>query len=152
MKTRMLLTVIALLTFSGTAHSYGPAVGGAPCTPCCRGNCMPDNYEEAMDDFRHCPSPGRCIKICDLVDIVGEERIKTSGFGVVTGLHGSGDTGVAAIKMLISVAERQGIRIELTDIRKKNVALVTISAEIDPYQRSFDVAVKSIGDDKSLQN
>ncbi len=109
-------------------------------------------FNERMESLRSSPAPGRTIKIRDLVEISGEERVKMAGFGVVSGLNGTGDSGRAAIKLLLNVAERQGIRLSLDDIKKKNLALVSLSAEIDPYQRTFDVAAKSVGDAKSLQN
>ena len=109
-------------------------------------------FEKKMELIRAKPAFGRAIKIQDLVDVIGEEKVKLNGFGVVTGLNGTGDSGEAAIKMLINVAEKIGIRLDLADIKKKNVALVSISSEVGPHQRNFDVAVKSIGDAKSLQN
>jgi flagellar P-ring protein precursor FlgI len=110
------------------------------------------NYEESMGALRGKISSGREIKIQNLVRVEGEEEVKLSGFGVVTGLNGTGDSGVAAIEMILQIAEKQGIRLNQNDIKKGNVALVMISAEISPHQRTFDVAVKSIGDSKSLQN
>jgi flagellar P-ring protein precursor FlgI len=111
-----------------------------------------DEFDERMEQIRSRPAPGRMIKIRDLVEIGGEERVKMAGFGVVTGLNGTGDSGLAAIKMLLNIAEKQGIRLSLSDIKKKNIALVSLSSEVDPHQRTFDVAVKSVGDAKSLQN
>ncbi|MDF2549564.1 MAG: flgI [Chlamydiales bacterium] len=113
---------------------------------------MDSGWNSDMSPYRGIEAPGRSIKIRDLVDIQGEEVVKLQGFGVVTGLQGTGDSGDAAIKMIVSVAERQGIRLNSSDIKNKNVALVSLSAEVNPYQRSFDLAVKSIGDAKSLQN
>lgn len=109
-------------------------------------------WDQDIGQYRMGGAPGRAIKIRDLVEIEGEESVKLHGFGVVSGLQGSGDSGAAAVKMLVTVAEKQGIRIDIEDIKKKNVALVSLSSEVDPYQRSFDIAVKSIGDAKSLQN
>lgn len=110
------------------------------------------DFEARMESIRSSKAPGRMIKIEDLVEVVGEESVKLSGFGVVSGLNGTGDKGEAAITMLLQVAERQGIRLDPATIKKKNLALVSISAEISPHERTFDVAVKSIGDAKSLQN
>lgn len=111
-----------------------------------------NNYEERMQQLRVSPAVGRAIKIQDLVDVKGEERVKLTGFAVVTGLHGTGDSGTAAISMLLTIAEKQGIRLNPTEIKKKNIALVSISAEVSPHENQFDIAVKSIGDAKSLQN
>ncbi|MBB64331.1 MAG: hypothetical protein CMO81_04635 [Waddliaceae bacterium] len=110
-----------------------------------------DEFEERMEPMRRHHATGRAIKIRDLTELVGEELLKLSGFGIVTGLNGSGDSSEAAVKMLVTIAEKQGIRLSEDDIGNKNVALVTISAEIDPHHRHFDVAVKSVGNAKSLQ-
>ncbi len=111
-----------------------------------------EQFEERMERLRSSGAPGSKIKIRDLVEVVGEERVKMTGFGVVTGLNGTGDSGAAALRMLTQVAEKQGIRLKLDEIKKGNVALVSISAEVNPYERTFNVAVKSVGDAKSLQN
>lgn len=109
------------------------------------------NFEEKIEDYRMKPVTGRNIKIQELIEIGGEEAVKIIGFGVVSGLNGTGDSTPAAIKMLREVAEKQGIRISQDDLKEKNVALVSLSAEVGPHDRTFDVAVKSIGDAKSLQ-
>ena len=110
-----------------------------------------EEFESRMGQLRNRGVSGRHIKIRDLVDVVGEENLKLSGFGVVTGLNGTGDGSDAALKMIVTIAEKQGIRLAEEDLAKKNIALVSISAEISPHERAFDIAVKSIGDAKSLQ-
>lgn len=127
------------------------------CQAECLRECVKDSdclktLDQKMEALRAKPAVGRDIKVGDLVDIVGEDVVKMQGFGVVTGLQGSGDSGLGAVKMLLTVADRQGIRLDMADIKKKNIALVSLSAEINPYQRTFDIAVKSVGDAKSLQN
>ena len=145
MKTRTFIKALAV-TLLGTA-SLGAAYKHLE---------APDSavrdFEQSMEQLRMVGAAGRAIKVQDLVEVVGEERVKLTGFGVVTGLHGSGDTGTAAITMLLTLADKQGIRLDPGEIKKKNVALVSISAELNPHERTFDVAVKSVGDAKSLQN
>lgn len=111
-----------------------------------------DIYEERLTPVRGSTPAGSGVRIEDLTKIVGEEAVKLNGFGVVTGLNGTGDSSDAALKMLITIAEKQGIRIDTDEIKAGNVALVSISAEVTPHQRVFDVAVKSVGDATSLQN
>jgi flagellar P-ring protein precursor FlgI len=113
---------------------------------------LKDAYEEKMQPLRGQMKAERAIKIRDLVEVSGQESVKLNGFGVVSGLNKSGDSSKVALEMLLNVAQKQGIRINKKDIEQKNLALVSISATVNPYQRSFDVAVKSIGDAKSLQN
>jgi len=142
---------ITLLTIISLALPMATTLADEGCSSC--GSC--GNYEAfemKMETLRGRPATGRSIKVGDLIDYAGEENVKLQGFGVVTGLQGGGDSSKAAVKMLVSVAERQGIRLYLNDIKQKNTALVSISAEINPYERTFDIAVKSVGDAKSLQN
>lgn len=113
---------------------------------------LKDLYNKRLEPLRMKTPSGRGIKIRDLVSVTGEESVKLSGFGVVTGLNKSGDKGKAAHAMLLNVIKKQGLRINPADISGQNVALVSISATVSPHQRTFDIAVKSIGDAKSLQN
>ena len=111
-------------------------------------------YDAKMAEYRQAAGRGMSIRLGDLVDIVGEENIKLTGFGVVTGLNKTGDSNrsVAGLKMLLEIAKKQGILIDPNDVKQQNVALVTISANVNPHKRTFDIAVKSMGDAKSLQN
>ena len=109
-------------------------------------------YEKRLREFRGKPVSGRSVKIRDLTEVIGEEGVKLTGFGVVSGLNGTGDKKRAAIDMLLRVAEKQGIRLDANEIEKGNTAIVSLSAEVNPHQKRFNVAVKSIGDSKSLQN
>lgn len=145
MKTRMFLTVLgsAALLSQGLSAHYLHLDAATDAV---------NAFEAEMETMRANPAMGRAIKIQDLVEVVGEERVKLNGFGVVTGLNGTGDTGTAAITMLLTIADKQGIRLDPGEIKKKNIALVSISAEVNPHERTFDVAVKSVGDAKSLQN
>jgi flagellar P-ring protein FlgI len=113
---------------------------------------MQERYAKKMESIRGAAVPGRAIKIRDLTSVVGEESVKLTGFGVVTGLNGTGDGARAAIEMLLNVAKSQGLRISSANVDSQNVALVSISATVNPHERTFDIAVKSIGDAKSLQN
>ena len=115
-------------------------------------NKIQQEFEHLMNQFRQKPAPNNQVKIHNMVAIVGEEPVKISGFGIVSGLNGTGDAGSAATKMLINVAKEQGLRLNLTDLSSKNLALVSISANVSPHQKNFDVSVKSINDSKSLQN
>ena len=142
MKTRMFFAAASILSIS-TLSALHPNVMFQDAL---------DEFNDRMESMRENPAPGQQIKIRDLAQVVGEEKVKLTGWGVVTGLNGTGDGSDAAVKMLLQIAERQGIRIDIDDIESGNVALVTVSAEINPHERNYDVAVKSVGDAKSLQN
>lgn len=121
-------------------------------------SCFAINWEGTeLDSLSAAPASvskgeARQVKIRDLTEVVGEEKIKLHGFGVVSGLNGKGDSLPAAIKMLLNVAEKLGLQIAVTDLKAKNLAVVSISAEVDPNQKTFDCAVMSISDAKSLEN
>lgn len=144
MKLRILL-IFTIFVLLNTGEVFSQAVDRIP-------QVVRQAYEEKMETLRMSSPVGRGIKIRDLVDVVGEEKVKLIGFGVVTGLNKTGDSSQVAIGMLLNVAKKQGIRIDPLALSQKNVALVSISASVGPHQRMFDVAVKSIGDAKSLQN
>lgn len=113
---------------------------------------LKSEIDERMQPYRQQLFFGSHVKIANLVDIHGDEEIKMTGFGIVTGLNGTGDTGVAAVKMILNVAEKQGLKIKESDITAGNIALVSLSAEVNPQDRKFDVAIKAVSDAKSLQN
>jgi flagellar P-ring protein FlgI len=109
-------------------------------------------FNEIMQALRKSPTPGSSIKIQNLVDVVGEESVKLSGFGVVSGLNGTGDSSEGAIDLLLRVAKDQNIILTTDQIKKGNLAVVSISADVNPHEKTFDIAVKSVSDAKSLQN
>ena len=140
---KIILLIIMSLTFSASlsAKSYAEEYA-----------MVKEEISSRMEPYRQQLFFGREVKIANLVDMYGQEKIKLTGFGIVTGLNGTGDSSDAAKKMILNVAEKQGIRIDADDLAGSNIALVSLSAEVNPQDRVFDVATKSISDSKSLQN
>lgn len=98
--------------------------------------------------------------IRDLVVVGGDAPVRLMGYGLVTGLTGTGDratTGVGARHTVQSVANllrRFGVDVPASALRVRNVAVVLVTAEVSPYLRPggrFDVSVSSIGDARSLR-
>ena len=142
MKKITILTVLfSLITFTAFAQSIYQMPNEAEL-----------EFNELMEKFREQKAQGRAVKIQDLVDVLGDEPVKLNGFGVVSGLNATGDTGDAAIDLLLRVARDQNIIINQDQIEAGNLAVVSISAVVDPYEKTFDVAVKSISNATSLQN
>ena len=142
MKKITILTVLfSLITFTAFAQSIYQMPNEAEL-----------EFNELMEKFREQKAQGRAVKIQDLVDVLGDEPVKLNGFGVVSGLNATGDTGDAAIDLLLRVARDQNIIINQDQIEAGNLAVVSISAVVDPYEKTFDVAVKSISNASSLQN
>ncbi|MEO5377471.1 MAG: flagellar basal body P-ring protein FlgI [Magnetococcus sp. DMHC-6] len=100
------------------------------------------------------PTLGEAARLKDVVNIEGVRDNPLTGFGLVVGLNGTGDSGAAfttqSIKMML---ERMGISAD-DKIKVKNVASVMVTATLPPFARQgghLDVVLSSLGDAKSLQ-
>ncbi len=98
-------------------------------------------------------------RIKDIAELNGVRNNQLIGYGLITGLAGTGDdlkkvlfTRQALYNMLV----RQGITVnpeEFDKIKVKNVAAVMVTASLPPFAKpgsSIDVQVSSIGDAVSL--
>lgn len=102
------------------------------------------------------PSEAEADRLRDLVDVVGVRDNQLLGYGVVTGLNGTGDDVSApfAMQSLRSLLRRLGVQVDARQLRLKNVAAVVITAKIPPFARAgstLDITVSSIGNSKSLR-
>ncbi len=102
------------------------------------------------------PDSARADKVRDLVDVVGARDNQLVGYGVVTGLNGTGDDISApfAMQSLRALLRRLGVQVDARQIRLKNVAAVIVTAQIPPFARNgskLDVTVSSMGNAKSLR-
>jgi flagellar P-ring protein precursor FlgI len=101
----------------------------------------------------------RADRLSDLCDIVGVRDNQLLGYGVVTGLQGTGDDINApfSLQSLLALMRRLGIQIDTTilnQIRLRNVAAVVVTATIPAFAKTgahLDVTVSSIGNARSLQ-
>ena len=98
----------------------------------------------------------RADKLRDLCDIVGARDNQLVGYGVVTGLNGTGDdiTVPFAQQSLRALMRRLGIQVDAKQARLKNVAAVIVTATIPAFVREgsrLDVTVSSMGNAKSLR-
>lgn len=98
----------------------------------------------------------RADRLRDLCDVVGARDNQLVGYGVVTGLNGTGDDASApfATQSLRALLRRLGVQIDARQIRLKNIAAVVVTATIPPFYRSgskLDVTISSIGNARSLR-
>ena len=104
-----------------------------------------------MPDFSFSQS-----RIKDIAKIKGLESRFLTGQGIVTGLRGTGD-GTQAIMTPQAIANFMrnfNLTIDPTALRTRNVAFVTITAELPPFAKrgmSIDITVASLGDAQSLE-
>jgi flagellar P-ring protein precursor FlgI len=97
----------------------------------------------------------RAERLRDLTDVAGARENQLIGFGLVTGLGGTGDdvTVPFAQQALLSMLRRLGLQVDSQQIRLRNVAAVTVTATLPPFAKpgtKIDVTVASIGNAKSL--
>lgn len=98
-------------------------------------------------------------RIKDVAQLGGVRENQLVGYGLVTGLAGTGDDLKKVLftrQALYNMMVRQGITVNPTDFEKinaKNVAAVMVTATLPPFAKpgsTIDVEVASIGDSKSL--
>ena len=102
-----------------------------------------------------CSTSARAERLRDLADIQGARDNQLVGFGIVTGLAGTGDdtTVPFAQQAMISMLRRLGIQVDPSQVRMRNVAAVTVTATLPPFARpgtKIDVTASSIGNARSL--
>ncbi len=93
------------------------------------------------------------VRVRDLSFIDGLKDNQIFGYGVVTGLSGTGDSKCPLSgESLQNFIRNMGIEPE--NFKSRNIAAVLITAKLDPFVRTgdkIDVTVSSIGDAKSLE-
>jgi len=102
------------------------------------------------------PGHAKADKVRDLVDVVGARENQLVGYGVVTGLNGTGDDVASpfATQSLRALLRRLGVQVDSRQIRLKNVAAVIVTANIPAFARNgskLDIVVSSMGNAKSLR-
>lgn len=101
------------------------------------------------------PREARADKLRDLTEVAGARDNQLVGFGVVTGLAGTGDDASAPIaaKATIEMLRRLGVAIDPEQVKLRNVAAVVVTATLPPFAKpgtKLDINVSSIGNAKSL--
>ena len=100
-------------------------------------------------------TPAEEVRIKDLGRFLGWRDSALVGYGIVTGLAGSGDSPRSAItrQTLGNVLGRLGINIPADELQSRNVAAVIVTATLPPASNPgdhIDATVSSIGDARSL--
>jgi flagellar P-ring protein FlgI len=106
--------------------------------------------------------PGHSARVKDVATIEGIRDNQLVGYGLVVGLHGTGDSSqtVFPAQTLISALERMGVTVPLTgsnsasNMQVKNMAAVFVVATLPPFSRPgyrVDVTASSAADARSLE-
>jgi flagellar P-ring protein precursor FlgI len=102
------------------------------------------------------PLRARAEKLRELVSVAGARDNQLIGYGVVTGLNGTGDdiTAPLAMQSTLAMLRRLGVQVDARQLRLRNIAAVTVTATIPAFARpgtKLDITVSSIGNARSLE-
>ena len=98
-------------------------------------------------------------RIKDIAKLNGVRSNSLLGYGLITGLNGTGDDmnkSVFTLQAIYNLMVRNGITVDpanLSSIKLKNVAAVMVTADLPPFAKpgsTIDVQLSSIGDAKSI--
>jgi flagellar P-ring protein FlgI len=95
-------------------------------------------------------------RVKDIASIEGIRDNQLVGYGIVVGLHNTGDSQQTAfpLQTLAATLLRMGVSVPASSIKVQNLAAVFISATLPPFSRpgtKLDVTVASAGDAQSLE-
>lgn len=101
------------------------------------------------------PRPGDAIRVKDLGKIHGWRDNALIGYGIVTGLAGTGDspTNRTTRQALANVFSQFNLTVPADQVQSRNVAVVMVTASLPPFARegdTLDVTITSAGDARSL--
>ncbi len=101
------------------------------------------------------PSPAEAARVRELVEIAGVRDNQLTGYGIVVGLNGTGDSQQSrfTIQSVAAILRRLGVTIDPALIRTKNAAAVMVTTNLGPHVNPgtrVDVTVSSMGDARSL--
>ncbi len=101
------------------------------------------------------PTANRTVKVKDLASVSGVNANSLTGYGLVAGLPGTGDSsGALSSPMVVNLLGNLGLTIPPGGgLNNKNLAVVAVTADLPPVAASgdpIDVRVSSLGDAKSL--
>ncbi|MBX3209336.1 MAG: flagellar basal body P-ring protein FlgI [Labilithrix sp.] len=101
------------------------------------------------------PKEARAERLRDLVDAGGARENQLVGYGLVTGLAGTGDDVSVPFtaQSVLSMLRRLGVQVDSPQIRLRNVAAVIVTAQLPPFAKQgtkIDITVASVGNARSL--
>ena len=96
------------------------------------------------------------VLLRDVADIEGVRENQLVGYGLVAGLHGTGDRQQTyfTVQTLANAMLRMGVQINPAQVVVKNVAAVFVTASLPAFSTpgmKIDITVSSVGDAKSLE-
>ncbi|HVT99295.1 MAG TPA: flagellar basal body P-ring protein FlgI [Acidobacteriaceae bacterium] len=102
----------------------------------------------------------RQARVKDIASVAGVRDNQLVGYGIVVGLHGTGDSSqtVFPLQMLESALQRMGVSLQgnarASMMQTRNMAAVFLSGTLPPFSQpgtKVDVTISSAGDARSLE-
>ncbi len=95
------------------------------------------------------------VRVKDLARIDGVRDNSLSGYGLVIGLAGTGDSSrsKATLQSVANLLKSFGVIVPVEELNSRNVAAVVLTATLPPFSETgqkLDVNVSSMGDSRSL--
>ncbi|MCP4469643.1 MAG: flagellar basal body P-ring protein FlgI [Gammaproteobacteria bacterium] len=95
------------------------------------------------------------VRIKDLSRLSSARDNALVGYGLVTGLAGTGDSArsSATMQSIKNILQRFNVIVPLNDVRSRNAAAVMVTTTLPPYAQNgdkLDINVTSLGDSRSL--
>lgn len=102
---------------------------------------------------------GGAVQLARLKDLVSLEGVRDNqliGYGLVVGLHGTGDRQqtIFSVQSLTNMLQQMGVSAPATSIRVQNTAAVMVTATLPPFAQpgsKIDATASAIGDASNLQ-
>lgn len=105
--------------------------------------------------------PADAARVADLTTHQGDVPRRLVGYGLVTGLDGSGDrsfggasSNTPTVRSVVNLLRRFNVEVPPDRLRLRNVAAVLVTAEVSPFLRAggrFEVQVTALSDASSLR-
>ncbi|HEY8297020.1 MAG TPA: flagellar basal body P-ring protein FlgI [Candidatus Baltobacteraceae bacterium] len=102
------------------------------------------------------PAGAQDVKVKDIAHVQGVTGNQLVGYGLVSGLNGTGDSSsvIFTSQTLQNVLQSFGLSTTSNEVRTRDVAAVIVTATLPPFAHSgdnADVTVSAMGDSTSLQ-
>lgn len=105
-------------------------------------------------------TPQQLARVKDVASVEGIRDNQLVGYGIVVGLHGTGDSSqtVFPVQSLVATLQRMGVNLQgnplVSTLQVRNMAAVFLAATLPPFAQpgtKLDVTVSSAGDARSLE-
>jgi flagellar P-ring protein precursor FlgI len=154
MKSLFFGMVVTAMALSAQGQYGGQAEGGAPPTAAGSTQQGPSQVPASSGG-----KMGKLARVKDVATVEGIRDNQLIGYGLVVGLHGTGDSlqTVFSYQSLIAALQRMGVALPANSgsaLQLKNMAAVFVTATMGPFLRPgsmIDVTVSSVGDARSLE-